>query len=247
MRLRWLGVTGVTLLLASLVLMVASPRLWPTAFFGDRAGSSSGGMMGGGMMGGQDAQGGMMSGGGMMGGQGGMGTMMAPPEVMGSVMSGEVVGDPTLPFDLRFLDQMVPHHQMAVHSAQMMITNSERPELRDLAQRIISAQQAEIDQMGQWRSAWFPEAEPAPAMTMMGGGQMGGQGGMMHAQEQMDRLFLEMMIPHHEAAISMAEQALEESDRPEIRTLAEAIISSQTAEIAEMRGYLRDFFGVATP
>lgn len=247
MRLRWLGVTGVTLLLAGLVLMVAGPRLWPTAFFGDRAGASSGSMMGGGM------------GGGMMGGQGGMmnggmGTMMAPPEVIGSVMSGEVAGDLALPFDLRFLDQMVPHHQMAVHSAQMMIANSERPELRDLAQRIISAQQREIDQMGQWRATWFPDAGPAPAMTMMGGqsgmmggGMMDGQGGMMVDQEQMDRLFLEMMIPHHEAAISMAEQALEESDRPEIRTLAEAIISSQTAEITEMRGYLRDFFGVATP
>jgi uncharacterized protein (DUF305 family) len=273
MRLRWLGVTGTTLLLTSLVLMVAGPRLWPTAFFGARTASGmmmggQGGMMSGGMMGGQ---GGMMSGGmmgdsqgGMMGGQGGMmsggmmGTMMAEHGVMQSMMSGEVTGDPTLPFELRFLDQMVPHHQMAVHSAQMMIANSERPELRDLAQRIIAAQQAEIEQMGQWRAAWFPDAAPAPSMTMMGGqgemmdGMMGGQGGMMSGdmmgnQEQMDRLFLEMMIPHHEAAISMAEQALDESQRPEIRGLAEAIISSQTAEIAEMRGYLRDFFGVTNP
>lgn len=237
MRLRWLGVTGTTLLLTSLVLMVAGPRLWPTAFFGPRA-AAPGTMMGG--------QGGMMSG-------GMMGTMMAEDGVMQSMMSGEVAGDPALPFELRFLDQMVPHHQMAVHSAQMMIANSERPELRDLAQRIITAQQAEIEQMGQWRAAWFPEAAAAPSMTMIGGqgGMMGGQGGMMSGdmmgnQEQMDRLFLEMMIPHHEAAISMAEQVLDESQRPEIRGLAEAIISSQTAEIEEMRGFLRDFFGVAT-
>jgi uncharacterized protein (DUF305 family) len=249
MRLRWLGVTGIALLLTSLVLMVAGPRLWPTAFFGPRA-AAPGMMMGSGMMGGQ---GGMMSGGMMSGGQGGMmpggtmGTMMAEPGVMQSMMSGEVTGDPALPFELRFLDQMVPHHQMAVHSAQMMIANSERPELRDLSRRIITAQQTEIEQMGQWRAAWFPDAAAAPSLTMMGGqgGMMSGD--MMGSQEQMDRLFLEMMIPHHEAAISMAEQALDESDRPEIRTLAEAIISSQTAEIEEMRGYLRDFFGVATP
>jgi uncharacterized protein (DUF305 family) len=55
------------------------------------------------------------------------------------------------------------------------------------------------------------------------------------------------MIPHHEAAIGMARQALDESQRAEVRALAEAIIASQTAEVAEMRGYLRDFFGVATP
>jgi uncharacterized protein (DUF305 family) len=234
MRLRWLGVTGTALLLTSLVLMLAGPRLWPSAFFGVHAGAMSGGMMPGAMMGGQGSM---------------MGMMMAQDEVMQSMMSGEVLGDPAEPFDLRFLDQMVPHHQMAVHSAQMMIANSERPELRDLAQRIISAQQTEIDQMGQWRAAWFPDAAPAPSMTMMGGqgGMMGGQGGMMGDQAQMDRLFLEMMIPHHEAAISMARQALDESERPEMRGLAEEIISSQTAEIDEMRGYLRDFFGVTTP
>jgi uncharacterized protein (DUF305 family) len=260
MRLRWLGVTGTALLLTSLVLMVAGPRLWPTAFFGAGATAVSGGMMSGGMM---DGQNGMMSG-GMMGGSGGMvaggmiGMMMAEDGMVQSMMSGEILGDPAQPFELRFLDQMVPHHQMAVHSAQMMLANFERPELRDLAQRIISAQQAEIEQMGQWRATWFPDASAAPTLTMMAGpgdmmsGMMGGQGGMMNGgmmgdQAQLDRLFLEMMIPHHEAAISMARQALEESQRPEIRTLAEAIISSQTAEIEEMGVCLRDFFGATTP
>jgi uncharacterized protein (DUF305 family) len=108
---------------------------------------------------------------------------------------------------------------------------------------------AHVNQMGQWGAAWFPDAASAPTMTMMGGqaGVMSGQAGMMGDQAQMDRLFLEMMIPHHEAAISMAEQALEESERPEVRTLAEAITSSQSAEIEEMRSYLRDFFAVITP
>jgi uncharacterized protein (DUF305 family) len=92
-----------------------------------------------------------------------------------------------------------------------------------------------------WPSAFFG-ANAAPM-----GGMMGGQGGMMGNQEQMDRMFLEMMISHHEAAINMAQQALETSERPELRGLAEAIISSQTAEIEEMRGYLRDFYGVTTP
>jgi uncharacterized protein (DUF305 family) len=202
-------------------------------------------MMSGGMMSGQND---------IMSGQGGMmGTMMADHSAMQSMMSGRVADDPAQPFDLRFLDQMVPHHQMAVHSARMMIANSGRPELRDLAERLITAQQTEIDQMGQWRTSWFPDAPAAPTLSMMGGmqgmmgGMMNGQGGMMGNQEQMDRLFLEMMIPHHEAAISMAEQALDETQRPELRALAEAIISSQTAEIEEMRGYLRDFYGAGTP
>jgi uncharacterized protein (DUF305 family) len=244
MRLRWLGVTGVTLLLASLALSLVGPGLWPTAYFGARAGAMPGGMMGG--------QSGMM-GGGMMSGSI-MGTMMGEGAMMPSMMSGTVGGDPAQPFDRRFLDQMVPHHQMAVLSAQMMLANSARPELRDLAQRIIRAQQAEIDQMGQWRTGWFPDAPAVPSLPMMGGqgdmmrgGMMNGQGSMMGNQEQMDQQFLKMMIPHHEAAISMARQALAESQRPEIRDLAEAIINSQTAEIAEMRGYLHDFYGATAP
>ena len=64
MKLRWLGITGTALLLTSLVLMLAGPRLWPAAFFGARSGAMSDGMMGG--------QAGMMPGGmmGMMHGQG---------------------------------------------------------------------------------------------------------------------------------------------------------------------------------
>jgi uncharacterized protein (DUF305 family) len=229
MRLRWLGVTGTALLLVGLVLMAAGPRLWPVAFFGSRVEAMGGGMMGGGMM-------------GMMASEDGM---------MVSLMSGRVGGDPTQPFDLRFLDQMVPHHQMAVYSAQM-IAGSAHPELRDLARRMTGAQQAEIEQMGQWRRSWFPNAAAAPSFAMMGEGMMSGSGGMMAGgmmgnQEQVDRRFLEMMIPHHEAAIGMARQALDESRRAEVRALAEAIIASQTAEVAEMRGYLRDLFGVATP
>lgn len=218
MRLRWLAITSVTLLFTSLLLATLGPQLWTSAYFGGRPGwLPCGGMGGYGMMGGYDTAGGY---------------------------GGALSGDLSQPFDRRFLDQMVPHHQMAVHSAQVMLASSERPELRDLARRIISAQQAEITQMVAWRAAWYPDAPPGPWMPMSRAGI--GRGGMLGGQEQMSRLFLEMMIPHHASAIEMARQALVESQRPEIHGLAETIISSQTAEIEEMRGYLREFYGVTT-
>lgn len=222
MNTRWIGIIGVILILTSLVLGTVGPQMFPTAF---RSSSSmnSGGMMSGGMMGG------MMSGG---------------------MMSGKVEGDPSLPFDQRFLDQMIMHHQGAVMSAQMMIANSGRPELRDLAQRIITGQQREIEQMQQWRSTWYASTSarlPQDAMiapmggsAMMNGAQMRQ---MMGANADVDRMFLQMMIPHHETAIAMARQALTQAEHPEIVRLAQSIITTQQAEIQEMQGYLNEWYG----
>lgn len=50
-----------------------------------------------------------------------------------------------------------------------------------------------------------------------------------------DAMFVDGMIPHHESAIEMAKIAQTRAEHPEIRTLAKNIISSQSAEIAEMK------------
>jgi uncharacterized protein (DUF305 family) len=61
---------------------------------------------------------------------------------------------------------------------------------------------------------------------------------MMGANADFDRMFLQMMIPHHQAAIAMAQQALTQAEHPEIKTFAQDIITLQNAEIGEMQGYL---------
>ncbi|MBD2365955.1 DUF305 domain-containing protein [Leptolyngbya sp. FACHB-402] len=58
-------------------------------------------------------------------------------------------------FDREFIRQMVPHHQMAVHMAQMLLNRTNRPDMRNLAQSIIKSQMAEITQMQQWNQAWY--------------------------------------------------------------------------------------------
>jgi uncharacterized protein (DUF305 family) len=56
-------------------------------------------------------------------------------------------------FDQVFIEQMIPHHQMAVMMAAMVL-DSPHPELRNLAKAIIQAQTAEIEEMFQWQQAW---------------------------------------------------------------------------------------------
>ncbi len=58
-----------------------------------------------------------------------------------------------------------------------------------------------------------------------------------------DKHFIEQMIPHHDGAIAMANLALQKAKHPEIKTLATAIIAAQTAEIQDMNGWYKDWFG----
>lgn len=63
----------------------------------------------------------------------------------------------------------------------------------------------------------------------------------------LDQHFIEQMIPHHDGAIAMANLALEKAKRPEIKTLAQAILKAQTDENQQMRTWYKDWFGKNLP
>ena len=91
--------------------------------------------------------------------------------------------------------------------------------------------------------AALPPATPG----MMGGQMMGTPGagmgpGMMHGSPVMpmmdfDLMFIDMMIPHHEGAIAMAQVALARAEHEEVRQLAQAIIDVQSREIEHLRAW----------
>lgn len=58
-------------------------------------------------------------------------------------------------FDREFIEQMIPHHEMAIMMASMVLDRAEHPEIRNLAQSIIRSQSTEIEQMQQWYQTWF--------------------------------------------------------------------------------------------
>jgi uncharacterized protein (DUF305 family) len=148
--------------------------------------------------------------------------------------------DEDKPFDLQFIDQMIIHHQGAIMSAEHMIADSERPELRQLSENIQTSQAEQIEQMRAWREEWYPDAgptfemDPTQMSEMMGDNQMQ----EMMGTEGTDAMFLRMMIPHHQLAIDMSEQALDYAEHPELKELAQQIIDEQSAEIELMEGYL---------
>lgn len=76
----------------------------------------------------------------------------------GGMMGGQTADIESLKnttnFDDAFLQEMIPHHQMAVMMAQMLLSGTNRPEMKQLAQDIIKAQEMEINQMRSWLREW---------------------------------------------------------------------------------------------
>jgi len=145
--------------------------------------------------------------------------------------------------DAMFAMMMIPHHQQAIEMADMIITkNGIDPQIIELAQKIKDAQQPEIAQMQGWLEAWGV-GDPNDMMDDMDHGTgMMSDGDMSELQSatgtDAGRIFLTQMIQHHEGAIDMATDEVEDGQNPAAVKLAKTIITSQTAEIEVMTGLL---------
>jgi uncharacterized protein (DUF305 family) len=156
-------------------------------------------------------------------------------------------------YDLRFIDAMSLHHQGAIAMAKEAEQKSQRSEIKQLAKNIIDAQNKEIEQIAQWRQAWYPQASqklvayggngnPTAAMSEQQRQSMTMQQNLGSADAEFDLRFMDVMIPHHEGALTMAQDALNKSKRPEIKQLAQEILTSQQAEIEQMKQWRQAWY-----
>lgn len=145
------------------------------------------------------------------------------------------------PYDLQFLDTMIAHHQGAVVMAKPAAGKSAHDELKKLAENIVISQEKEIAQMREWREKWYAGKPLAMNMEMPGMADSMRDMDMKKLESltgnQFDLAFIEMMIPHHQGAVTMAKDALEKAEHPEIKTLARSIIMAQEDEIKSMQDW----------
>lgn len=155
-------------------------------------------------------------------------------------------------YDRRFTAEMILHHEGAIQMAEQVQASTERPELRELATAIVSAQSQEVTQLQGWQQQWgYVPAEGAAmdhsAMAMhddmadMTAGLKGKTGA------DFDKAFLAVMIEHHESAIAMAKPAATNAAHDEIKQLAAAVVTAQTDEIARMRSWQQQWGFAAQP
>ena len=146
--------------------------------------------------------------------------------------------------DKAFIDAMVPHHQGAIAMAEVALKNAEHEEIIQLSRNIISSQQAEIEELKSIKQGEFGTSNVPMELSQE---QMRGMGLMMDPQQlanqkPFDEAFMDAMIPHHQSAIEMAQVALENSDYPKIKELAQNIISVQQREIEQMKQWRKKWY-----
>ncbi|MBL0947750.1 MAG: DUF305 domain-containing protein [Brevundimonas sp.] len=173
--------------------------------------------------------------------------------------------------DVAFMQGMILHHGQAVEMSMLAAQRTNTPAILDLAARILASQEDEIAFMRGWlteRGEMAPMPQPTGAMdhAAHGGMDHSTHGGMDHSAHgghvgmpgmatpeqvarltaargpEFDRLFLELMIPHHEGALIMVSQLLARSGSaydPILFRFVNDIANEQQAEINRMTGMIR--------
>jgi uncharacterized protein (DUF305 family) len=153
------------------------------------------------------------------------------------------------PDDVRFMQDMIPHHHQAIQMAELVADRTNRSELLDVAGRITVSQEDEIEFMQQWlreRGETVPEPTAHDAMHTshdMAGMASPEEMAELAASEGMDfdRLFLELMIAHHEGAVTMVEELLDQPGSaydPVLFEFTDDVTNDQGAEIERMNALL---------
>jgi uncharacterized protein (DUF305 family) len=141
--------------------------------------------------------------------------------------------------DRAFVAAMIPHHESAVDMAEIATKRGESEFVRKLADDVISTQNAEISTMRREDEVLDTAGVKLGSLDVpdhMTG--MDDDPAELRKAKPFDRAFIEMMIPHHEGAVTMAKAELDKGEDPELKALAEDIISAQEREINEMREHL---------
>lgn len=165
------------------------------------------------------------------------------------------------PVDVGFARDMQAHHAQAVEMSRVVRDATDDPEVRTLALDIMLTQQQQMGQMYGWLTIWgYSQTSQDPPMSWMTSGgsaghdmsNMGDSAGSdmadmptmpgMATKKQLaalaaargvraERIYLQLMIPHHRGALGMANDAAKRASQPQVRSLARGIVAAQTAEI----------------
>jgi uncharacterized protein (DUF305 family) len=146
--------------------------------------------------------------------------------------------------DVAFATDMIPHHQQAVELSAMVPDRSTNEQLVALAKQISAAQQPEINVMKVFLVQWNENPDTNSGHSGHGSAmqRMVDSATMTKLTSlngaEFDRLWLESMISHHQGAIEMAKAEIANGDNVDAKTLAKNIVTTQEAEIGQMKQML---------
>ena len=156
-----------------------------------------------------------------------------------------------MPYDLHFIDMMRMHHRQGIAMGRVAEKKGSTLSIRAFAKRTADGQEKELLKLKQHRDHWYPGAaemdhshmmtqmHQTPGMSGHANMKMDMQGDIAKLQaaagKTFDRLFLDMMIPHHQMAIDMSKEAVTKAEHAELKEMARLGMIEQQKEIAEMK------------
>lgn len=117
-------------------------------------------------------------------------------------------------FDLRYINAMISHHRGAVLLAEQLAKNTDRPEMKTLAENILADEPKAIAELYAWKKDWYGDTKNVRDPIVANLGPRG---------ETFDLRFLNAIIAHHEAGIVMTEETRLKSSRVQILDNANAV------------------------
>ncbi|WP_234543964.1 DUF305 domain-containing protein [Streptomyces shenzhenensis] len=144
--------------------------------------------------------------------------------------------------DVKFAQMMIPHHEQALEMAKLANGRASDSAIKNIAAKIEKAQDPEITTLKGWLQSWAkPEAMgDMPGMSMgegmMSGKDMKGLKSMTGAE--FDKMFAQMMIQHHDGAISMAKDEQKKGHNADAKKMAGDIATGQSTEVKQLQSIL---------
>ncbi|MGH3242885.1 MAG: DUF305 domain-containing protein [Spirillospora sp.] len=166
-----------------------------------------------------------------------------PGEPNKTQVAGPSKAAPPTAAEVKFVQMMIPHHAQALEMSGLAPSRASDRRVRSLASRIDAAQKVEIAAMRSW-------LEQNPDAVLKAGGHRAhaGMPGMATPDKlkrlrdakggAFDRLYLTLMITHHQGALTMVKDVLDRGTDVTVQELARDVQSTQMAEISRMQGLL---------
>jgi uncharacterized protein (DUF305 family) len=174
-----------------------------------------------------------------------------PGEEAKTIPPGQATGMPAPEpndADRTFVQNMIVHHEQAVWMANLAPDRASSRDVKELASRISDVQGLEIDAMNRWLSQHsIPTVNPTAPDHHTGGDHASMPG--MATQEQLDQLgkakgtdfdtlWLQLMITHHQGALTMANDVRQHGVDVRVQEIADDVVAEQTDEIQRMQRWL---------
>lgn len=124
------------------------------------------------------------------------------------------LGKPDRFLDLRYINSMIAHHRGAMLLAEQARVQSNRQEIKDLADMILAEEPPAIAELYAWKKAWYNDTRTVKDPVVVNLGTY---------DNLFDLKFLNALIAHHDAGLEMTKEVSTKSTRTEILNNADAV------------------------